>query len=104
MLNWVLEITGTLHPLCKPQHFSLLGARGATRQIIRAGGSTRPQHRGKRGISGERKNYEGVGGGGVTDWVTAEEVVAVRECAGLCVLKLGKVDLDVCLGRARAAE
>ena len=63
MLNWVLEITGTLHPLCKPQHFSLLGARGATRQIIRAGGSATPQHWGKRGISQERKNY-GVGGRG----------------------------------------
>lgn len=35
---------------------------------------------------------------GVTDWVTAEEVVAVRECAGVCV-KLGKVDLRVDLGR-----
>lgn len=66
MLNWVLEITGTLHPLCKPQHFSLLGARGATRQIIRAGGSARPQHWGKRGISGKRKIYEGGGGGAQT--------------------------------------
>lgn len=88
MLNWVLEITGTLHPLCKPQHFSLLGARRATRQIIRAGGSTRPQHWGKRGKSGERKNYEGR----VTDWVTAEEVLAVS----LCMLKSGKVYLHVC--------
>lgn len=81
MLNWVLEITGTLHPHSKPQHFSLLGARGATRQIIRAGGSTRPQHWGKRGTSREGKNY----GGGVTGWVIAEEVVVVRECVGLCV-------------------
>lgn len=90
MLNWVLEITGTLHPLCKPQHFSLLGARGATRQIIRAGGSARPQHWGKRGISGKRKIYEGGGWGG-TDWVNAEEVVVVTECNGVCVcvLKLG---------------
>lgn len=34
-------------------------------------------------------------GGGSQTWVTAEEVVAVREYVGLCVLKLGKVDLHV---------
>lgn len=79
MLNWVQEITGTLHPLCKPQHFRLLGARGATRQIIRAGGNTRPQHWGKRLISGERKNYEGGSQSG------SMEVVGVRACWFVCV-------------------
>lgn len=73
MLNWVLEITGTLHPLCKPQHFSLLGARAATRQIIRTGGSTRPQDWGKGGAGRGLKSYEEI-----TDRVTAGEAVPAR--------------------------
>lgn len=44
-----MEIIGTLHPLCKPQQLGLLGAQQATGQIIRAGGSTGPQHWGVKG-------------------------------------------------------